>query len=98
MTKKSNIAVTAHYDFHQATRYRENLFSVRGGIPLNDAFNELSLLLAAVESATDALAKQISSDDTGSASPWTACHVLELCNALVQSMHHGLIEFEKDEV
>jgi hypothetical protein len=89
-------AVTAQYDFHKATNTGDPLFSVCAGVPLRDAFNELSLLLASVESATEGLAMQVSRDDVDAASPWAAVHVMTFCSALVQSMHQGLIEHEKN--
>lgn len=86
-------AVTKQYDFFNATPDGDKLFSVRGGIPLDDAFNQLSLLLAAGNSALDDACASISANEVSQA-PWAAKHVLEFAYSLVQSMHEGLIKHE----
>lgn len=88
-------AVTQQYDFHNATPNGEKLFSVRGGIPLSDAFNELSLYLSAVQSVIDTVATSGGQDACAN---WAASHLMEFTYALVQSMHDGLTEHEKATV
>ncbi len=88
------VAVTAPIDFLNATSNGDALFSVRGGIPLGAAFDQLSVLLAASKSAVDVVCVACSSDAKPQ-SQWAASHLLEFSYALVQSMHHGLINHEK---
>jgi hypothetical protein len=87
-------AVTVQSDFWNATPNADKLFSVRGGIPLSDAFDQLSLLLAASKSAVDDVCTTVSQDAVPQ-SQWAASHMLEFSYALVQAMHSGLIEHEK---
>lgn len=90
-TKNAVCAVTQQHDFFNATANGDKLLSVRGGIPLAEAFNHLSVYLSAAQSVVDAVA--ISGDD---ASPnWAASHLMDVAYALVQSMHGGLVEHEK---
>lgn len=79
-TNQTSGAVTASYDFHNASSNRDQLFSVRAGIPISDAFDQLSLLVATAESAVSEL------EDGGAC----AGLILEFTYALVQSMHKGL--------
>ena len=80
------VAVTAAYDFHNATPNGDKLFCVREGIPLSYAFDQLSALISSAQSAIEGL----DDEDEGSSSKWCAVHVLEFSHALVQAMHGGL--------
>lgn len=92
-TTQKSVAVTSQYDFHPATADGSKMFSVRAGIPLADAFNELSLLLAASHSAIESAA--VGGGD-GTEPQWAAVHLMDFSYALVQAMHHGLAAFEKE--
>jgi hypothetical protein len=87
-------AVTMQYDFLNATPDGEKLFSVRGGVPLRDAFDQLSLLLSQSKSVVEDVCTVVSAGDEPCAH-WAASQLLEFTYALVQSMHNGLIEHEK---
>ncbi len=82
-------AVTAQHDFFNATHDGDKLFSVRGGVPLSEAFEQLTLLLSASQSCME-----------GEDMPaqWAGVHLMDFSLALVQSMHHGLIEHERAPV
>lgn len=85
-------AVTVQYDFCNATSNCDKLFSVRGGIPLSDAFNHLSQYLSVAQSVVDLVAV---SDSEEVGTNWAASHLLAFAHALVQSMHYGVAEHEK---
>lgn len=85
-------AVTKQYDFLNATPAGDCLFSVRGGIPLTDAFDQLSVLLSQGQAVVEAAATN--SDDSPGTN-WAASQLLEFSHALVQAMHDGLVEHEK---
>ena len=87
-------AVTVQHDFWNATPDGDKLFSVRGGIPLGDAFDQLSLLIATSQSAIEAARLAVSTEDVPQGH-WAATHLLEFSYALVQSMHQGVIDHEK---
>lgn len=92
-TTQKSVAVTSQYDFHPATQEGTKMFSVRAGIPLTDAFNELSLLLGASHSAIESAA--VGGGD-GTDPQWSVVHLMDFSYALVQAMHHGLVVFEKE--
>jgi len=79
-------AVTAQYDFFNATRDGKNLFSVNAGVPLSDAFDQLSMLLSASESAIEGLDEN---PTDGPCARWAAAHTMNFAYALVQAMHAG---------
>lgn len=87
-------AVTTQYDFCPATREGEKLFSVRAGIPLGDAFNQLSALISSSIASVETLATV---DDTESIPGplWQSVHLMNFAYALVQSMHNGHMQSEK---
>ena len=87
-------AVTSQYDFFNTTSDGDKLFSVRGGIPLRDAFNQLSLLIAQSQSVVDDVCTSVSAEEVPQ-SQGAASHLLEFTYALAQAMHGGLIEHEK---
>lgn len=92
-TKPTPKAVTKQYDFLSATTGGDCLFSVRGGIPLDDAFDQLSLLLAQGRSVAEFMCIAGSTEDDPEA-PGAAVRLLDFSHALVQAMHHGLTEYE----
>jgi len=86
-------AVTKQYDFLNTEPDGGFLFSVRGGIPLTRAFDELSLLLAQGQAVVEAVCEVSATEDVPEA-PRAAVRLLDFSYALVQSMHNGLIEHE----
>jgi hypothetical protein len=85
-------AVTVERGFWSATASGENLFSVRGGIPLTDAFEQLSLLLAQAKAV---VAEAGSEESVLSLElPHAGARMLDFSHALVDAMHIGLIEHE----
>jgi hypothetical protein len=87
-------AVTTQYDFFEATLNGEKLFSVRGGVPLKDAFEQLSLLLSQSQSVVEDVCTVVSAGEVPQ-SPWAASKLLDFSYALVQSMHNGLTDYER---
>lgn len=86
-------AVTAHHPFFKTRPGGGELFAVQAGIPLNEAFDELNLLLQAVEGVATDLA--ICIDDDGSpAGAWGVEKLMPFARALAASMHSGLMQAE----
>ena len=81
-------AVTAQYDFCPATSEGENLFSVRAGIPLSDALDQLSSLLSSSIASVEALACEKDANAIPGAL-WQSVHLMNFTYALVQSIHKG---------
>lgn len=81
-------AVTAQYDFLPATSGGEKLFSVRAGIPLSSAFDQLSILIGS-SGATVEFAASSLNEDANKSALWSVKHLLDFAHALVQSMHQG---------
>lgn len=81
--------VTVQRDFCNATSKGDKLFSVRAGVPMSDAFDQLTILLAAAHSAVEGLAVAGDKDD-GPDAHWAAVHVLSFAYELAQSMHGGI--------
>jgi hypothetical protein len=70
-----------------------SVFAVPAGIPLGQAFDELSIL---VGSARDAIESETMADQSGEPSAhWSAMHNLQLAHALLQAMHSGYIEHRR---
>jgi len=67
-------------------------FGVRGGLPLADAFDHLTVLLGAAIGAVEATEQHEEGDATG-----TSCAVLQLNLAydLLQAMHAGFNDYRK---
>lgn len=84
--------VTAQYDFGKVSFDGENLFSMRGGVPMNEAFNELSVLLSAVQGVVNALED---ADGECVDASYAASRLIDLSQALLQSMHSGFAKYEK---
>ena len=91
---KAGNAVTAQYDFYGVGVGGEKLFSVRGGIPLGEAFNELSLLVSQSQSAIEEVCTAVSAGEEPQAH-WAASKLLDFTLGLVQAMHGGLSEYER---
>lgn len=76
-------AVTAHRSF--ALGGHVELFAVQAGVPLDDALNNLSLLIGCANATiTDGA---WSNEDA--AVPWAAAHLLEAAHALTVAIHEG---------
>lgn len=82
-------AVTAQYDFHPASANGEKLFSVRAGIPLADAFDQLSVLVSSSIATVDILAGECKDSEGIPGALWQSIHLLNFSYALIQSMHGG---------
>lgn len=83
-------AVTVHHDFHPVGDGSEKLFSVRAGIPLSDAFNELSVLVSSSIASIDLIACECEQDTDGiPRALWNSIHLLNFSYALIQSIHGG---------
>ena len=93
---KTTQAVTTQYDFFQCNGRGEPLFSVRAGIPLNDAFDVLSSLMSSSFAGIELLATEENGNTSGAA--WQSAHLLNTCYALVQAMHNGQNEHLKATV
>lgn len=88
-------AVTTQYDFFEATQSGEKLFSVRGGIPLRDAFDQLSVLLSASMASVEFAATEGNNSNVVPSALWQSVHLMNFTFALVQSMQQGVIDHEK---
>ena len=82
-------AVTAQYDFHPASTSGDKLFSVRAGIPLSDAFTELSVLVSSSIASIDVMACECKDSEDIPGALWQSVHLLNFSYALIQSMHVG---------
>ena len=83
-------ALTAQYDFCPSTPEGGMLFSVRAGIPLGSAFDQLSSLLSSSISSVESLAAMGENDpDSVPGALWQSVHLMNFAYALVQSMHSG---------
>jgi hypothetical protein len=81
-------AVTAEYPFHKVPN-GECLFAVRGGIPLSDAFDQLTRLLDSSISTVELAASEGNNSESSPGALWQSAHVMAFAYALVQSMHAG---------
>lgn len=88
-------AVTAQYDFCPATSEGKNLFSVRAGIPLGAAFDQLSALLSSSIASVETLTCTDNAEDIPGAL-WQSVHLMNFTYALVQSMHNGFLNGRKN--
>lgn len=88
-------ATTAQVDFWNATPSGQKLFSVRAGVPLGDAFDQLSLLLSVSKSLVDDVCIAVSADEQPQGH-WAASHMLEFSYVLVRAMHDGLTAHERE--
>ena len=81
-------AVTALQEFIPSAGGERGIFCVREGVPLNDAFNQLTLLQDGALQALESLALQ-SGEDNQASPLWSIFNTLNMANALTQSMHYG---------
>jgi hypothetical protein len=95
MQKSADVAkdaagpVTVQRDFLNATPQGDKLFSVRGGVPLGGALDQLGIMIASAISAIEG------TETAGEASSPNGCaaalQLLNLSYELVQSMHDGIL-------
>ncbi len=84
-------AVTAQYDFWQADAAGNKLFSVRAGVPMVHAFDQLSCLVSSSIAAVEAMATDGVEPESIPGALWQSVQQLNLAYALIQSMHGGQI-------
>lgn len=90
-------SVTEQYDFCSVNRNGDCLFSVRGGVPLGDAFNKLSLIVANASSVMDDIVAVTHTADSQPCSANAAVELLDVAYALIQAMHLGHNRFKNVE-
>lgn len=71
----------------------EAIFSVNEGIPMSEAFNQLTVLLSSAQYSVEGLT---AGDDTHGSACWAPAHLLTFAQALVESMHSGHLAAEKN--
>lgn len=81
-------AVTAQYDFYPVECGGEPLFSVRAGIPLGDALDQLSTMASATNEAIELLAVEEGNDYIHGAL-WQSVLLNKFQFALIQAIHDG---------
>lgn len=84
--------VTAQYDFCPMDGDGQKLLSVRAGIPLNRALDQLSMMMGSTIDAVEVLAEEKDVDRIPG-SLWQAVHFMKITHALVESMNRGCIEY-----
>lgn len=84
--------VTAAYDFQSTTPDGDYIFSIKAGIPLRNAFDQLSVLVSSSISALE-LAAVADTDGSVPGAIWQTVHQLGVAYALIQAMHSGEIEY-----
>lgn len=82
-------AVTVQHDFHSVSANGDKLFSVRAGIPLSDAFDQLSLLVNSAGATVEVLASECKDSENIPGALWQSVHLLNFSQALIQSIHDG---------
>jgi Protein of unknown function (DUF3077) len=94
MQQNQTTAVTGLHHFHKANANGDTLFSVREGVPLGDAFDHLTTLLAAAQAGAENIAM---CDDVERApgAAWGVYHLLGFAFELTQAMHHGIGNHER---
>lgn len=88
-------AVTEHYDFFESSPTGQCLFSVNAGIPMKDAFDQLSALMSSSIASIDLIACETKDADGVTSALWQSVHLLNFSYALIQSMHAGHLAHEK---
>ncbi|CAM3757180.1 DUF3077 domain-containing protein [Polaromonas hydrogenivorans] len=88
------VRVTARHEVDFFAANGKALFSVNEGVPMSDAFNQLSILLGSAQVAVEALATS-HEDATETRAHWAPAHLLTFAYALVQSMHNGYVQGEE---
>jgi hypothetical protein len=94
MQQNPTTPVTGLHHFHKANPNGDTLFSVREGVPLGDAFDHLTTLLAAAQAGAENIAL---CDDVerAPAAAWSVYHLLTFAIELTQSMHQGIGDHEQ---
>ncbi len=91
--KTQAAAVTTAHPFGSLPSSASGIFCVREGVPLDDAFNELHMLIDVAIQALDEMAMKESLINR-SCPLWSILSNLNMANALVQSMQIGLTDNE----
>jgi hypothetical protein len=95
MSKRlSPVAVTQPFDFGAVAVPGgvEKLFSVREGIPVTSALDQLYCLLSTAKDTIETVAE---SSDGREATGWAASNVIEFAMALSASIQHGVLLHER---
>ena len=87
-------AVTTHQAFFRSTPKSNELFAVQAGIPLNDALDQLTMLMGAAENSAMDVAICVSNGGEANGA-WAPVHLLTFAHALTKSIHRGLIEAQR---
>lgn len=87
-------AVTTHQAFFPSTPQSDQLFAVQAGIPLNDALEQLTLLIGAAENSAMDVAICVSNGGEANGA-WAPVHLLTFARALTQSIHSGFVEAQR---
>ena len=101
-TKSPAGAVTVQHDFcstgiNGKGEKAQDLFSVRAGVPLSDAFDQLSSLVSASICTLDNLACQCNDAEGVPGALWQSVHLLNFSQALIQSIHGGHMAHTKGQ-
>lgn len=94
MTDTTIKPVTSLHHFHKVNPQGDTLFSVRQGVPLGDAFDHLTSLLAAAQAGVENIAVCDDAERVPGAA-WGVYHLLGLAFELTQAMHHGIGNHER---
>lgn len=84
-------AVTTHQAFFPSTPQSDQLFAVQAGIPLNDALEQLTLLIGVAENSAMDVAICVGNGGEANGA-WAPVHLLTFARALTQSIHRGFAE------
>ena len=87
-------AVTTHQAFFPATPKSDHLFAVQAGIPLNDALEQLTLLIGVAENSAMDVAICVGNGGEANGA-WAPVHLLTFAHALTQSIHRGYVEAQR---
>ena len=87
---KTSQAVTVQYDFLPCTESGDPLFSVRAGIPVDDALDQLSLMFGATVDAVELLTSEKDTQHIPGALRGSV-HQMHAQYALLQAIHGGLL-------
>jgi len=87
-------AVTVQYDFFNPIGTDQPLFSVRAGIPLEDAFNHFNVLLSDTKSVMEDIVTATILGEKPQTN-FAALHLLQILEGLGDSIESGYLAFEK---
>ena len=88
-------ATTVSYEFGPISSNGPCLFSVRGGIPISDAFDQLSTYLSATKESIEMCAMAGDNIDDVPGVLWQSAYLLDFSKALVEAMHSGVMAHER---